>query len=167
MRPEGTGDNGRRKVRTSGSWLGNVLMEFQSVLRSRPDPRARGLGALSSCPLCPGRFTGSLSSSPANLQPGHHGGPKPSCALLFRFLIIYTQQGISALSRRPFEAQLLSTRMHAGRPPGGHIYSRTLTSAQNCPQPHRKAGTTSPARPKMERRNPVTNHSKNFQAVLE
>lgn len=106
---------------------GQEMCYRNSKVSSEPaqTPGHVGLGALSgssSSPLCPGCITVSLSSSPANLQPGNHGGPKPRCALcFFRFLIIHTQQGVRALSRRPFKTQLLWTRTHAGWPPGGHI----------------------------------------------
>lgn len=67
----------------------------------------------------------SLDWSPAE----NHQGPECSYALCFCFLIISTQQEVSARSRKPLRTHLLWTRAQAGWPPHDPSSTHTMTIA--------------------------------------
>lgn len=152
------------KVCTFGSLSGNVLLEFQSVLRTRPDTLGTQGSEPSHVPLALPYVLDASQSISTGLQQTFNQRVtrvlNPVMHFVFCFLIINTQQGVSAMSQRPFKTQLLWTRVHAGWPPGRHFTPTLRPEHRTAPRPHTKAGTTSPVPPKEGKRNPITNHPK-------
>ena len=134
----------------------------------------------SKCPQNPHRPPGTQGSEPLPALPSISTGLQqtfnqkitnvlnPVKPFVFCFFIINTQQGVGAVSWKPFKTQLLWTAALGGWLPGRYILhphhsqSTELSPGFIPTQGHTlitpRESITSPALLQVERRNPVTNH---------